>query len=398
MALFAVRAIRPDGGEETVRIEATDKTAAAATVTARGLTPIRVQPARQTAQRQASGRSRKLATRIARELSVLIAAGLSIEPALAALSRHAADKRLKEAADTLLADVRNGASLSEAFAKRPEHFPAPFPEIAEAGEAGGALGAALGDLADARERREAVEASIRGALAYPAFLLIMAIGAVSALLVFVVPRFEGLFDQIGRDVPVQAEFVFGAARAVATYGPWILALIIGLVVLARIALARPDIREAFDRWTLGLPLIGDSIRTMIAARFCRVLALLLQNGLSAVPALRLAARAAGNRWAVRRLGEALAEVRTGRGFSERVEASDVLPPLAAELLSVGEETGDLGAAAGRLASFYETQFEQNSRLIARIVEPAVIVFAGLAIGGVIVSILSALVSINQVDF
>ena len=398
MALFAVSAIRPDGGAETIRIDAADKAAAAAAITARGLTPIRVQPAREAPQKQASGRAKKMATRLARELSVLTAAGLSIEPALAALSRHAAEKKLKEAADMLLADVRNGASLSEAFAKRPEIFPSPFPEIAEAGEAGGALGKALGELADTRERREAVEATIQGALAYPAFLMLMAIGAVSGLLVFVIPRFRGLFDQIGREIPSQAAFVFGAADAIGTYGPWIIILIAVMVLIWRAALNRPGFREAYDQWLLGLPLIGTALRTMIAARFCRVLSLLLKNGLSAVPALRLASRAAGNRWAIRRLTEALAEVRTGKGFSERVEASDVLPPLAAELLSVGEETGDLGAAAERLATFYETQFEQNARLISRIIEPAVIVFAGLAIGGVVVSILSALVSINEIDF
>ncbi|PIW31031.1 MAG: hypothetical protein COW29_02795 [Rhodobacterales bacterium CG15_BIG_FIL_POST_REV_8_21_14_020_59_13] len=398
MALFAVSAIRPDGGEELLRIEAGDKAGAAAAVAARGLTPIRVQPAREAPPKQASGRARKMATRLARELSVLTAAGLSIEPALAALSRHAAEKQLKAAADMLLADVRNGASLSEAFAKRPELFPSPFPEIAEAGEAGGALGKALGELAEARERREAVKANIQGALAYPAFLMVMAIGAISGLLVFVIPRFEGLFDQIGREVPPQAAFVFGAADAIATFGPWLLAILVVLIFVWRWALTRPAFREAYDRWLLNLPILGTALRTMIAARFCRVLSLLLKNGLSAVPALRLASRAAGNRWAVRRLTEALAEVRTGKGFSERVEASDVLPPLAAELLSVGEEAGDLGAAAERLATFYETQFEQNARLVSRIIEPAVIVFAGIAIGGVIVSILSALVSINEIDF
>ena len=398
MALFAVSAIRPDGGEETIRIEAGDRTAAAAAISARGLTPIRVQSAKEAPQKQASGKAKKMATRLARELSVLTAAGLSIEPALAALSRHAADKKLKEAADMLLADVRNGASLSEAFGKRPELFPSPFPEIAEAGEAGGALGTALGELADNRERREAVEASIQSALAYPAFLMLMAIGAVAGMLIFLIPRFESLFDQIGGEIPPQAAFVFGAAHAISTYGPWIVVIIGALIFIWRAALTRPSSREAYDRWLLGLPVLGAASRTMIAARFCRVLALLLKNGLSAVPALRLASRAAGNRWAVRRLTDALAEVRAGKGFSDRVEASDVLPPLAAELLSVGEETGDLGAAAERLASFYETQFEQNARLISRIIEPAVIMFAGIAIGGIMLSIMSALVSINQIDF
>ena len=186
------------------------------------------------------------------------------------------------------------------------------------------------------------------------------------------------------------------SRTLATIGPFLLIAIVVLVLAVQFALRRPGFREAVDRRLLQLPFIGNASRTMIAARFCRVLALLLRNGLSAVPALRLASRAAGNMWAVRRLSEALAEVRTGRAFAERVEASDVLPPLAAELLSVGEETGELGMAAERLGIFYETRFEQNARLVSRIIEPAVIVLAGIAIGVVIVSILSAMVSINDV--
>lgn len=395
MASFAVRAIRADGGEETLRIEAADKIAAAAAVSARGLTPIRVQPAAQTATRRASGRSRKLAIRIIRELSVLIAAGLSIEPALAALSRHAADKRLKEIADTLLADVRSGTSLSEAFAKRSDIFPAPFPEIAEAGEAGGALGKALGNLADNLEQRQAVESSIRGALAYPGFLMTIAIAAMAMLVIFVIPRFRGLFEQIGRDVPEPAATVFGFSEVIAAVSPYVFAVLLAGYLGLQLALTRPAFHQVFDRWLLGLPAVGKAMRVIIAARFCRVLALLLKNGLSAAPALRLSANAAGNRWAVRRLGDALAEVRTGRGFADRIEATNVLPPLAAELMSVGEETGDLAEAAGRLADFYETQFEQNAKLVAGIIGPVVIVLTGLVIGTVIISILLAMVSIND---
>jgi general secretion pathway protein F len=396
MALFAVRAIRPDGGEETVRIEAADKAGAAAAITARGLTPIRVQPAREAAQKQATGKAKKMATRLARELSVLTAAGLSIEPALAALSRHAADDKLKDAADMLLADIRNGASLSEAFAKRPELFPAPFPEIAEAGEAGGALGKALGELADNREQREAVENSIIGALVYPAFLMGMAMLAMAGLIGFVIPRFRGLFEQIGRDVPEPAATVFGLSETIGHIAPFVFGALFLAFVALRIALTRPAIAEAFDRWLLSMPMAGDALRVIIAARFFRVLSLLLANGLSAVPALRLCAKSAGNRWAVRQLSVALTEVRTGRGFADQVEASSVLPSLATELLSVGEETGELAAAAGRLANFYETQFSRGAKAFSQIVGPVVIVVTGIVIGIVIISILLAMVSINDI--
>lgn len=396
MPEFAVRAISFDGAEEIVRIDAADSAAAAASASARGLTPIAVKLARDTRAPKPVRGAAKLATRLAREMSVLTAAGLSVEPALAALTRHATDTKLKTTAQLLLDDVRGGAALSEAFAARPELFPAPFPEIAKAGETGGALGNALGELADARERREAVEASIKGALFYPAFLLIGAMIAVSALLIFVVPRFQALLEQIGAETPPAAAIVFTAADFMTTIGPFILGAIILLVIGLRYALDRPGMREALDRRLITAPLIGSAMKTIVAARFCRVLALLLRNGISAAPALQLAAKAAGNRWAVKRLADALTEVRAGSGFSDRVEASDVLPSLAAELLSVGEETGDLGSAAERLAVFYETQFERGAKAVSRLVEPAVIVITGLVIGLVIVSILSALVSVNDI--
>lgn len=396
MPVFAVRAIKPDGGEEILRLEAADGQAAAASASARGLTPIAVRPAREAATPRAPRGSAKLATRVARELSILTAAGLSVEPALAALTRHAADNKLKAVADGLLDDVRGGKALSEAFAARPEIFPAPFPEIAQAGETGGALGQALSDLADARERREAVEASIKGALYYPAFLLTGALLAIVVIMVFVIPRFENLLDQIGAETPGPAAMVFAASDAVVTFGPFILLVLLLAFLGLRVMLARPAMRERVDRWMLNLPAVGNAMRTVIAARFCRVLALLLRNGISAAPALQLSARAAGNLWAVHRLTGALAEVRAGSGFSDRIEASDVLPALAAELLSVGEETGDLGAAAGRLATYYETRFENGAKAVSRLIEPAVIVLTALVIGVMVLSILSALVSVNEI--
>lgn len=398
MAVFAVRVARPGGGIETARIEAANGDAAAAAAMARGLTPLSVSVARPEAAPRTSASKKKLATRVARELSVLTGAGLSVEPALSALTRHATEKELKETADGLLTDVRGGSALSEAFAARPDIFPAPFPEIAEAGEAGGALGKALGELADTRERREQVEAGIQGALIYPAGLLVIATLAVTGLMVFLVPQFERMFDQIGGDVPPQAAFVFAISAWLRQWGLWLLGGIAALVFAFVIVTRQPAIQERIDRWMLRLPMVGDATRTIIAARFCRILGLLLRNGLSAAPALRLAARAVGNSWAVTRLSAALTEVRAGRGFSERVEASEVLPPLAAELLSVGEETGDLGAAATRLADFYEARFERNAKAISRIIEPAVIMLAGVVIGAVILSILSALMSINTLNF
>ena len=396
MALYAVRALRQDGGEETARIDAASEALAAAVAQSRGLIPIDISPAAAPRAARPNKRLRSLATRVARELSILMQAGLSIEPALAALSRHASEAKLKDAAQGLLADVRQGKSLSEAFASRAELFPAPFPEIAEAGEAGGALGKALGELADTRERRETMEAAITGAMVYPAFLLGFAMIAVGVILMFVVPRFQQLFDDIGAVPPPQAAFVFSAADAVSAYGPFAATALVAAVLIWRFMLTRPRTRAAWDRWMLSLPFVGDAMRTVIAARFCRVLALLLSNGLSAAPALRLASRAAGNSWAVKRLGDALSEVRAGSSFSDRMEASDVLPPLAAELLQVGEETGELAGASERLASYYETRFERISKQIVRLIEPAVIILTGVAIGLMILSILSALMSVNEI--
>ncbi len=396
MSGFRVRAVATDGTESDVFVEASSETEAAAMVRANGLTPLSAQPGTQPRNKRAPRGANAAASRIVRELGALTGAGLTVEQALSSLSRYASSALAVSIATSLQDDVRAGKSLADAFGARPEIFPPPFPQIAEAGEVSGALPAALNDLADWQEKRAAFDNEIKGALIYPVILLVLAFVAVTGLLVFVVPRFEQVFSDMGAAPPAFAAGVFATARGLAKASPFILAFGFGATLLTGLWLRGLEARRTALAFAHRLPGIGALMRAMLAARFCRVLAVLLLNGLSAVPAFRLASASLTDDYAKMRLEEALTQVRRGASLPDQIEATGVLPPLAVEIIRVGEQTGELGKATERLANLFETRLERGARTALHLAEPALIGFVGLIVGVIIVSILLALVSVNDV--
>lgn len=395
---FAVQLAGAEGETTTVEIEAADAAQAARIAGRRGRALVSVREIRTRRRGLAGSGGRKAAVRLSSELSLLLKSGMTIEQALSALTRFSARQSHTALARALLQDVRSGRAFHEAVAARPEVFPAPFAQVAQAGEASGSLGAALSDLADYLEARQRFEDALRGAMIYPAILLVGAFLATVTILIFVVPRFEALFTDTAMTLPASTAFVFAAARGAVVGVPVLGAvMLIGLVVF-RIRMRSPGFRQAWHRLLLNLPLLGAMNREAMAARFSRLLALMLKNGLSAAPALRLAAAATGNAHARERLDAAVGRVRTGRGFAEEIASAGVLPDMVCELLKVGEEGGDLAGAASRLADVYEDRVKRTADLVLRLIEPAIIIFVGLILGGIIVSILLALVSANDAAF
>lgn len=395
---FAVRLAGSEGEITTLEIEA-DSTADAARIAGRrggALVSVREIGSRKSALSRSSGH--KAATRLSSELSLLLKSGMTIEQALSALTRFSSQRGHTALAQALLQDVRSGKAFHQAIAARPDIFAAPFAQVAQAGEASGSLGAALADLADYLEARQRFEESLRGALIYPAILLVGAFLATVTILMFVVPRFEALFNDTAMTLPASTAFVFAAARG-AVVGVPVLGLVLAAgLVLFRIRMRSPGFRRSWHGLLLNLPFLGKINREAMAARFSRLLSLMLKNGLSAAPALRLSAAATGNAHARDRLEKAVARVRTGRGFAEEIANADVLPDMVCELLKVGEESGDLAGAASRLAEVYEVRVKRTADLALRLIEPVIIIFVGLILGGIIVSILLALVSANDAAF
>ncbi len=396
MSGYQVHAVGPDGQEHNLFIEAASQSDAAAMVRAKGLTPVSAKPGNPPRKKRPPRGASTAASRIVRELGALTGAGLTVEQALSSLSRYVSSSLMQSVAIALREDIRAGMSLAEGFAARPEIFPPPFPQIAEAGEASGALPAALNDLADWQERRAAFDGEIKGALIYPVILLVLAFFAVGGLLIFVVPRFEQVFADMGAAPPAFAAGVFATARWLAKAAPFLIVFGIGVSFLTGLWLRSTGAQRRAFAFAHKLPGIGPLLRSMLAARFCRVLAVLLQNGLSAVPAFRLASASLSDVYAKAQLEDALTEVRRGASLPDQIATTGVLPPLAVEIIRVGEQTGELGKATERLATLLENRLERGARTALHLAEPALIGFVGLVVGVIIVSILLALVSVNDI--
>jgi type II secretory pathway component PulF len=390
---YGVRYQTADGAIATADIRADSAAAAAGQITASGATTLSA-----TAVRAAPRHDDATATRIARELALMLAAGMTLADALAALARHGAHAKTRRLAAGLLADVSAGQSLADAFAARPDAFPAPFAEVAQAGESGGALGQALADLADHREQWAALTNAVRAALVYPIILLIVALMAVGLIFTVVVPRIRQVFTDAQIIPPPAAAFVFGAADVASWAAPLLLALIGIAAIAAPVLLGRDGVRAARDKACFTMPALRGAFQTLTTARYCRVLALLLRAGLSPAPALKLAGQALPNLHARTKLTAVFQDVRRGGEIAAGLEGAGVLAPLAAEMLRVGEATGDLGPSAGRLANLYETRFKRGAEAAMRLAEPILVLVCGVIVGGVVIAMALALSSLNTVNF
>ena len=395
-SLWTVRLAGVDG-ERTIEVRAASAAEAARIAGRDGATPLSVQPTRTTrALFSRSGKGQSV--RLASELALLLRSGMQLEQALASLSRLSKNRAHNALAEGLLRDVRGGKAFHEAVAAREDALPPPFAAICEAGEASGSLDRALSDLAEFLESRQRFDEQMRGALIYPAALCVGALIALIVILTVVTPRFEALFDQGALTPPAFTQAVFAAANFIAAALPFLISGSVLGAILFTLAMRDLGFRKRWRGWMLTLPVIGGFNRDALAARFTRLLALMLRNGLSAAPALRLAAAATGDDYARERLDAAVDRVRTGRGFAEEIAAAGVLPDMAPELLRVGEDSGDLAGAAERLAEVYAIRVERAAQVTLRLLEPAIIVGVGVVLGGMIISILLALVSANEAAF
>ncbi|MFZ4070510.1 MAG: type II secretion system F family protein [Caulobacterales bacterium] len=391
---YGVRFQNADGVIATADIRADSAAAAARQIAATGGFVLSAAPAATQRQRV----DQATATRIAREVSLMLAAGMTLTDALAALARHGAHAKTRALATGLLCDVRAGQSLAGAFAARPDVFPAPFAEIAEAGETSGQLAQALADLAEHREQWAALTNSVRAALVYPAILMVVALMAVGMIFTVVVPRIRQVFTDAQIPPPPAAAFVFAAADIANWAAPVLLALLVLAAIATPIALGRAGARAALDKACLTAPVVRGAFQTLTTARYCRVLALLLRAGVGPALALKLAGQALPNGYARMRLTAVFQDVRRGGEIAAGLEGAGVLAPLAAQMLRVGEASGDLGPSSGRLAALYETRFKRGAEAAMRLAEPILVLVCGVVVGGVVIAMALALSSLNTVNF
>jgi general secretion pathway protein F len=333
-------------------------------------------------------------TTFIRQLAILLTAGQPLERALVTMAGDGTGT-VGRLAQRSLESVRSGHSLSAAIDAQGMVFPRIAVNMIRAGESSGALALVLDRLAELRERSDKIRETVNSAMLYPTLLVIVALGSIFLLLTFVVPQFETVFRDAGAALPVSTAIVIALGRFLQDWG-WalLLAMLAGLLAL-RQALALPGPRLAWDRMLLRLPLVAPLLRILVTARFCRTLATLVGNGVDLPNALILSRDVVPNRAVSDALDTVVTGVRQGRGLSEPLAATGLFPPFAVQMLKVGEETGRIDLTAGHVADAYEQQLETAIKRLVGLLEPTLIIVLGLAVGGIVMSILMAILGIND---
>ena len=398
MARFEYRAIAPGGEVVLGEIAAASREAAIGGLRRKGVVPLRVAEARGGGGRGLFAalprRRRKPGVKdlmlFTRELAILLAAGIALDRALATLERIVVDGPMRGLPGQVLDAVKGGASLADALALRGDVFPAFYVGMVRAGEAGGSQVMVLERLANMLERSEALKANIRSALLYPLLVLIITGISLVVLLVFVIPEFRPIFEDAGAELPLTTRIVIAFSDFAVEWG-WL--LLIGLLA-ALLALRRFSVSEAgrmrLDRWLLGAPLLGELVRRIETARFCRSLGTLRANGVTLIDAVGIAAGTLGNRAVAEAARRTVGPLAKGEGLSSPMRRTGCFPPLALQLIEVGEESGKLADMLLQVADVYDKEVERSIERLLTMLAPLVTILLGFLIAFIIGSILAAI--------
>jgi len=396
MAHFKHKSIAPSGAVIRGRLEARDAEQLRRELQSRGYLPIETSEvgsghARWRPTRRPGGKDLAMATH---ELTMLLGAGQTVEQALQLMVEGAAPSMLRRALAAALASLREGASLQGALAATGA-FPPVYLAMVQAGEASGALAEQLGKLALMLDRTAKLKEQMISAMIYPALLMLVAISAVILLLGLVVPQFAPLFADAHTTLPFATRAVLAASDLLRADGLSVLALAsLALLGLAA-ALRRPRVADWCDDCMLRLPLVGPLLVLAATGRWMRVLALLLKGGVPLPVALDLVRPVAGHRRIKAMIAAMRAGIKDGKGLTASLPARPMMPALALQLLRVGEQGGRLEDSLGHLAELFDTRLEQSLKRALAIFEPACVLVLSLMVGTIVISILLAVVSIND---
>ncbi|KOR31391.1 general secretion pathway protein GspF [Achromatium sp. WMS2] len=333
---------------------------------------------------------------LTRELATLLESGLPLDRALQILIGLVSDTpHFKTLLESIQNKIRGGSTFSQALEAQGGVFTRLYINTIRAGEASGGLEKALRKLADYLERNAALRGSITSALIYPTILILVAATSVIVLLVFVVPQFTQMFEDMGKDLPLSTQIVIAAGDIIRNYW-WVILVIIGVgAAIGSKLLQQPNLRLAWDKYWLNFPMLGDMLWKLETARFCHTLATLLENGMPLLGAMGLAKEVVENSWISSKLSGIIDALKHGKGLATPLHEAKAFPKLALQLISVGEEAGNLDSMLTRVANIYDTETRLAIQRLLTILEPALIVGLGLMVSGIIVSILAAILGANE---
>jgi len=320
-----------------------------------------------------------------RQFATMINAGLPILQCLQILGAQSENKAFRRVIGELRDDVESGSTLADATKKHPKVFSDLYTSLVQAGEIGGILDTILQRLAAYLEKAAQLKSKIKGAMIYPACIVAAAILVTFVLLVWVIPVFGEVFKSFGAELPGPTQFVINVSNFVIAWF-WYLALVpVAAAVGLRMAYRTEQGRLAIDRASLRIPVFGDLLRKSAVARFSRTLSTLVSSGVPILDALAITARTVGNRVLENAVMQARQSIASGHTIAEPLAESKVFPPMVCQMIAVGETTGALDGMLTKIADFYDDEVDNTVANLMSLLEPMVIMFLGIVIGGLVVS-------------
>ena len=401
MATFFFKAVAADGKVRSGSLAGDSEKVVARELRAQGLTPVYVGAAPKRSSFEIKlpalgGGKRRDILFFTQELSTLLNAGVPLDRALTITAELTERPQFRFVVLDVLRVLKGGRSLADSLAARPEYFSDLYVNMVRAGEASGALAVVFERLAEFERSRDDLRNYIVSSMIYPALLATVGLASILVLLDFVVPRFATIFEGSTMKIPVPTAIMLAVSAYVQAYW-WVgLAVVAAAVTGWRVYTRTPAGRIWWDRSRLKIPMLGEALLKAETSRFARAMATLIANSVPLVQSINIAAATLNNRTIAAAMAGVAQGVKRGEGIAAPMRRAAVFPPLAAHLLTVGEETGRLDQMFARMADIYENDTRSSIKRFTSVFEPVVILVMGLMVGALILSMLLAITSINDV--
>lgn len=371
-------------------VQAESEHAAARLLTAQGFVPLKIE-----LEDERSGFFAKFSNRITtkdkivftRQLSTLIGAGLPLSQSMRTVLEQTDNKRMQEIVQEIIADVEGGRQLSDAFAKHPEVFGKMFIALVSAGEASGTLDDSLRRIAAQQEKDAAMMSKIKGALMYPAIVLVVITLVVGFLFLTVVPQVKNLYKDLGRQLPLVTQIMVSAADFFIAFW-WVILIVLGIGIYFFMQYLKTDqgIR-AKDSFKLNVPLFSGMFRRLYMARFTRTGQTLLMTGVAMLDMLKIAADGVNNVHISQAIERAAAKVKGGKALSVALKNEEYILMMVPQMIKIGEQSGKVDEMMGKCAQIYEDELDEQIKTISTAIEPVLMVVLAIVAGGMVVAIL-----------
>jgi type IV pilus assembly protein PilC len=390
MPVFTWEGRTRQGSTKKGVMEAVNEAAVMAQLRAQSVTPITVKPkAKDLLGGFKLGKGRvktKELVMFTRQFATMIDAGLPLVQCLEIQADQQPNRRFKEILRDVKGEVEQGSTFADALRKHPRPFDDLYTNLVQAGEIGGILDTILNRLAIYLEKAESLKRKVKGAMVYPATILVVAIGVVVLLLVKVIPVFEKMFADFGGQLPAPTQFVVNLSHFMQQY----IVLILGAMFAAVVAFLQArrrnrQFRYRTDQLFLKAPVFGSLLRKVAVARFSRTLGTMISSGVPILDALDICAKTAGNLVIEQGLVKTRTAISEGRTIAEPLEASGVFPGMVVQMIAVGEQTGAMDAMLGKIADFYDEEVDTAVDALTALLEPLMMVFLGGTVGGLLMA-------------